>query len=569
MALHYRWIRKLGSGGMASVLLARAEGQGFSKLVAYKRLAAVLSDDPEARQLFERELSMAPRFDHPHVVQVLDGGLTPEPFLAMEWVDGASLQGLLKAMRPGKARLPPDAVAFIGSAICQALGHLLSVRGDDGRAIFEAHRDISPANVLISRAGAVKLADFGVSRAAGTAQTASGLVRGKWEYFPPEVSSGIQDIRGDLYALGVVLYELCTLKHPFEASTPQAHWHRAVAEPLTRHADIPPALWAVIDQALAKAPAQRFAHPEQMATALDAFLLSSGRTMNAGQLARAVAPLMPPPLSLEPDPAVVNAQAAVTAAQGARPPTSPTAPVTAVPSPSRPAGPSIPRLGDAAFAMASTEGWTPQGPQMDASGRLDDAHVGATGDASLSAPKRESGNGMEMQNSLAESMVESVLHSGVSGDLGGNGSGLELARPVPRSAHETGAEPRFLDGNGAPPPPTWEPPRKGGRRTALALGAVAALGLGGGAFWMLRGRSAAGGADSASAALPLVRIDSTPAGEVFSGEVSLGPTPLVLPNDYPAGQNVGLTIRAHGYATASVFFRGGQPAALNVKLVKR
>ena len=134
---------------------------GFEKRVALKVLKPALSADPESVELFMREAKLAARLNHPNIVQVFDGGLDQgNLYLVLEYVDGGDLDGLIRACRKRGRPVSPVAVAQVGAQICEALCAMFDLRDEAGLPVVQAHRDISPGNVLLSRAGVIKLSDF-------------------------------------------------------------------------------------------------------------------------------------------------------------------------------------------------------------------------------------------------------------------------------------------------------------------------------------------------------------------------------------------------------------------------
>jgi serine/threonine protein kinase len=207
----YTIVDRIGAGGMAELFLARQDGpRGFAKPIALKLLHAHIGEDPEFVAMFEREARVAAALVHPHVVQVLDIGVAEdEHFLALEFVHGRDLRRILVAQR---GPLPLGPALRVVTDVAKAL-HYVHTRCDPhGRPLDLVHRDVSPANVLVGFAGSVKLADFGIAKAADqTAHTRTGTLKGKFGYMAPEqcLQQGV-DARSDLFALGVVLYEATT-----------------------------------------------------------------------------------------------------------------------------------------------------------------------------------------------------------------------------------------------------------------------------------------------------------------------------------------------------------------------
>jgi hypothetical protein len=262
---------KLGKGGMGTVY--RARQLAMNRDVAVKVIRPELSSDLPSAKRFLREAKLASRLLHPHTVSVLEFGQSSEGllFLSMELLRGRTLSALLRAER----RLPPARAVGIAIQLCDALqaAHAQSI----------VHRDLKPTNVIVldhpPGHDFVKVLDFGLAKSlAGdlSSITLSGEVFGTPHYLPPEIARGQPlDERGDLYSLGVVLYELLTGYLPFSADSPSG-WvmQHATAEPRLMHADIPAPIQRVVLTLLAKRPYDRYAHAsavrEALLTACDA-----------------------------------------------------------------------------------------------------------------------------------------------------------------------------------------------------------------------------------------------------------------------------------------------------------
>jgi serine/threonine-protein kinase len=203
---------RLGTGGMAEVFRATYSPEGgFEKQVAVKRVLPAYAENEEFLSLFRREAELGSLLIHPNIVQVLDLGRHQDTvFLAMEYVQGMPLSGLLK--RLPKRRLPPAVVAYIGAEIASGLAYMHSRADSNGTPLGLVHRDLNPPNILLSRIGEVKLSDFGIARAANRASlTQAETVRGKAGYMAPEQVKGeALDRRTDLFALGLTLHEALT-----------------------------------------------------------------------------------------------------------------------------------------------------------------------------------------------------------------------------------------------------------------------------------------------------------------------------------------------------------------------
>lgn len=219
----YEFLVPIAEGGMASVWAARLKGsRGFSKTVAVKTMLPSVSDDPQFEQMFLDEAQIASRIRHPNVVEILDLGEQDEVlYLVMEWVDGEPLSSLRRAAAK-HGGIPRSIALRIVADACAGLHAAHELKDDAGNPVGLVHRDISPQNILITFGGAVKIVDFGVAKAAGrsTGQTVAGQVKGKPPYMSPEQALGeVVDRRTDVFALGIILYQLTTGKHPFRGES--------------------------------------------------------------------------------------------------------------------------------------------------------------------------------------------------------------------------------------------------------------------------------------------------------------------------------------------------------------
>ena len=268
----------IGVGGMAEVHLAR--DLRLHRDVAVKVLRADLARDPNFYQRFKREAKNAAALNHPAIVAVHDTGETETPqgllaYIVMEFVDGVTLRDIVRTDGPIE---PRRAIEIIADA-CQALNY------SHQKGIV--HRDVKPANIMISKSGAVKVMDFGIARAvadAGHSLTQTETVIGTAQYLSPEQAHGEPvDARYDVYSLGCVLYEILTGEPPFVGDTPLAvvyqHVRKAPTPPSARQAGISPEVDAVVLKALAKKPEQRYQTAADMRT--DLIRVHSGQAPEA------------------------------------------------------------------------------------------------------------------------------------------------------------------------------------------------------------------------------------------------------------------------------------------------
>jgi eukaryotic-like serine/threonine-protein kinase len=264
----------------------------LERQVAVKVLSPPYAQDPVFVERFRREARAAARLSHPNIVAVFDSGSDADQhYLVMEYVTGQSLAQLLA----GQGRLAPRRAAELAVEVCAALAA--------AHAQGLVHRDVKPANVLVGADGRVKVADFGIVKAAAaTTLTGTGTVLGTAAYLSPEqAQGGPVDARSDLYSLGCVLYELLCGTPPFGSgadSPPVAmatrHLHQPPEPPSARNPQVDPGLDAVVLTALAKDPAQRYQSASELQDALERVL--AGDAVAAGPVGSPVAAAPTEPL---------------------------------------------------------------------------------------------------------------------------------------------------------------------------------------------------------------------------------------------------------------------------------
>lgn len=268
-------LQPLGVGGMASVHLAEMTLAGTTRKVAVKQLHPFIAADEASVALLEWEARLAKCIQHPNVVGVIDllpaSSESSAPTLVMEWIDGANLGSMIAAT--SKSHLPPDVIVAI---MCDLLRGLHAAHeAHDGDAPLEiVHRDVSPQNVIVGTDGIARLTDFGVARALWRLEaTKIGVIKGKLGYMAPEQLEGRVDRRADIYAAGVVLWELLTAKR-FRSLEGEAS--QVLIQILHGFATAPSAEGAIASldeivlRALARFPEDRFATALEMADALSA-----------------------------------------------------------------------------------------------------------------------------------------------------------------------------------------------------------------------------------------------------------------------------------------------------------
>ncbi len=296
----YRLLEQLGQGGMAVVYRGERVGEaGFRKKVAIKRILPQYRRDPSLLERFAAEARTNARLDHPNLVQVIDFGIEPEPYLALEFVEGVSLSQIMQRLVERKEKLELAAALFIAAEACNGLDHAHRKRGDDGSPLGIVHRDVSPQNVLVSNEGAVKVSDFGLVKAADNVlKTASGVSIGKISYMAPEQSSGDPiDARADVFSLGVMLWELLTLRSlipPDDPAVAARLLQSGLWDPPSKfNAHVPERLDRMVLSCLAIDPTKRMPSAQQLSQELRELLHETAAGYDRQQLARLVQWLFP------------------------------------------------------------------------------------------------------------------------------------------------------------------------------------------------------------------------------------------------------------------------------------
>ncbi len=281
----YTLVELLGLGGMAEVFRAQQDGpSGFRRELVIKRIHPHLSIDERFVQMFLREARVAQGLQHRNIVRIdelgVDKGIY---FIAMELVDGLTLQRLARRAWRSGLSVPMELIVAAAADAATALNYAHSYIDPDGSARRIVHRDVSPDNLIIDRAGNTKLLDFGVAKAAGSISvTRAGEVKGKVPYMAPEQLHGRPlDGRSDLYSLGATLYWLLTGKRPFRGETDlevmQAIAYQEPVPPRELNGEIPEVLERVVLRLLSKQPDGRHANGQQLADELTAMVLPSRR----------------------------------------------------------------------------------------------------------------------------------------------------------------------------------------------------------------------------------------------------------------------------------------------------
>jgi serine/threonine protein kinase len=276
----YHLIYRFASGGMANLYLGRLLGaDGFERLVAIKIIHDHLSQKPEFTKMFVDEARLISRIFHPNVVQVIDlGKVARSYFIAMEYVDGESVAALLRRTRP-PLRVATRIVAHTAAGLHSA--HEL--QDQEGKLFNVVHRDVSPHNILVAYNGAVKVVDFGVARARGSLHTTKDATfKGKYGYMAPEqvTARSKVDRRADIFALGIVLWELTMHRRLFKAETDAETVGLVLECKIPRPSELikgyPEQLEAIVMRALQQDPGDRYQTAMELQEDLERFISDSG-----------------------------------------------------------------------------------------------------------------------------------------------------------------------------------------------------------------------------------------------------------------------------------------------------
>ncbi|MFL5356337.1 protein kinase domain-containing protein [Archangium sp.] len=257
-------IRRLGQGGMAEVFLAKQVGvKGFEKFVVMKKILPQFAESAEFVDMLFAEARANARLTHPNVVQTFDVGMNDGvAYILMEYVRGPDLKKLMNELRRKGIALPLEHSLRILAETAAGLHYAHSYVDPAGVPHPVVHRDVSPHNVLISLDGAIKLSDFGIAKVQGEENTQAGVLKGKISYISPEAASGRPlDARNDVFALGVMLFELLTGQLPFKRDHDAATLSAIVREPAPVPSQLKPTIPQdvsdLILRALVKDPARR------------------------------------------------------------------------------------------------------------------------------------------------------------------------------------------------------------------------------------------------------------------------------------------------------------------------
>ncbi|MDY7225974.1 serine/threonine protein kinase [Hyalangium rubrum] len=308
----YELLRKIASGGMGQVFLARERG-AVERLVVLKLILPHLAEDDEFLTMFLDEARLVARLQHPNLVTILDlVEIEGRHCLAMEYVQGDDVRRMDKHARLKGKLLPTGLVLRIISEAAAGLDHAHKSRDAQGQPLKLVHRDVSPQNILIGFDGAVKIIDFGVAKAAGSGQqTATGVLKGKYPYMSPEQASGQPiDGRSDQFALGVVMWELLTGKRLFKGDSDLMTLRLVkdcqVPPPSQLNPKLPPGLDEVVLRALSPTADKRYPDCGALRLALEDYIIQLRMPASNAHLSAYLRELYAERIAAEADPSKLD-----------------------------------------------------------------------------------------------------------------------------------------------------------------------------------------------------------------------------------------------------------------------
>jgi serine/threonine-protein kinase len=302
----YQLCFEIASGGLATVYLAIHRGsEDFEKIVAIKKLLPELANNPASVAMLVDEARISARANHPFVRDVFDlcRATDGTHFIVMEFLQGEPLSSVCKALAR-RAECPPPVnhsavVARIVANLCEGLHAVHELMHGSGGALDVVHRDVTPQNLFVLHDGSVRLTDLGIVQAAGRRQhTGRNTLKGKLAYMSPEyLSRAPYDRRSDIWAMGIVMWELLTGQRLFhgkhEAETLQAIFSAPIAAPSSIGADVDPALDAIVLKALDRNVEHRYRTAADFARALESYLQKQDEVVSSAEVASWLRELLP------------------------------------------------------------------------------------------------------------------------------------------------------------------------------------------------------------------------------------------------------------------------------------
>ncbi len=288
----YKILKKLDAGGMAEVFLAEMETvKGFKKTVAIKRIRPNLIKEEKFVKMFMDEARLSLFLQHANIASVFDVGMSEKHFfIVMEYVEGLNLKSVLELLQ--NPTLPPHMAVFVMQNVCEALHYAHTLRDSStGEPFHIVHRDISPPNILISKAGEIKLVDFGLAKASSQGEKSEpGVIKGKYSYLSPEAAAGLEvDHRTDIFAAGIILFELITGRRLFlgenNYETVLQVKEARVPRLSTLVPSVHPELERIVAKALERDPEKRFQSASDMGDDLTKVLFTMGKAVTKRDIA--------------------------------------------------------------------------------------------------------------------------------------------------------------------------------------------------------------------------------------------------------------------------------------------
>ena len=294
----YTITERLDHGGMAEVFRGVAESmEGFKKSVAIKRILPNLTKNQKFVSMFLDEARLSLFLQHANIVQVFDISKTPDNayFLVMEFVDGCNLKALIERQKQKGKRIEAAHTIYLMIETCKALQYAHSLEHPEtNEPLGIVHRDISPPNILMSKNGEVKVVDFGLAKATSQIEsTDPGVVKGKFSYLSPEAASGLEvDHRADVFAIGIIMWELFTSRRLFygdtDYQTVELVRQARVPSISALNPEIEAELEGIVRKALAKDPEERYQSANDLSEALAQYLFSRRMKVTARDIANLV-----------------------------------------------------------------------------------------------------------------------------------------------------------------------------------------------------------------------------------------------------------------------------------------
>jgi serine/threonine protein kinase len=289
----YRIIERIAAGGMAEVYRAESAGlEGFKKVVAIKRVLPHLAEKKQFIGMFLDEARTSAHLSHSNCVQVFDIGVGDNTyFIVMEFVDGSDLKAIIEHRRSRGQKIPLEAASLVCLKICEGLAYAHEAVDTKGKKLGIVHRDMSPPNVLITRHGEVKIADFGLAKANSQLERSEpGIIKGKFSYLSPEAAMGeAVDHRTDIFAIGIMLWEMLAGRRLFLGETDLDTVRQVQAARIPSlsqlNSEVTPELERIVQRALAREVSQRYQSARDLGRDLNTHLYRVGKPVSSFDIA--------------------------------------------------------------------------------------------------------------------------------------------------------------------------------------------------------------------------------------------------------------------------------------------